>query len=103
MEAMSKEIVLEQEQDSYAGRFIYCDKSIHDSLEKYDMIKALMEILTKEMPWYEYTLKFKVENGSFINELNIEQHGPARENDTRDQFRDAIQEGIDRRDSEFSV
>ena len=100
---MSKEIVLEQEKDSYAGSFVYCDDSIHDSLEKYDMITALMEILIKEMPWYEYTLKFRVENGSFINELNIKQNGSARENDTRDQFRDAIKEDIDRGDSEFAV
>lgn len=100
---MSEEIVLSRSGNSYAGHFKYCDASIHASLEKNEMIEKLMTILIAEMPWYEYKLQFKIEDGKFINELNITQNGPARENDTRDKSGDEAKESPYRRDCGYAI
>ena len=79
-----KEIVIEKDKNSYCGKYLYEDDTIHESLERYDMINALMGILKKEIKCYNFKVTFKVSDGKFLNELNIYQDGTKGKDNTFD-------------------
>ena len=95
--------ILSKSESTYECHVIYEEENIHESLDRNELIQRLMEILTEELPEYSFTLEFRVQDGKFINELEVIDNGTDEQSDTSDTLGHQVEEIIDRGDRRLPV
>ena len=95
--------ILSKSESTYACHVLYEEENIHDSLDRNELIQRLMEILTEELPEYSFKLEFRVQDGKFINELEVVDNGTDEQSDTSDTLGHQVEKDIDRGDRRFPV